>query len=72
MYFARSGRACGAVVQLMRRPPGGPSKVVAPLPFGQDMSSTYALENADGTTSVFFGRIRCRINERDVFSVLDP
>ena len=56
MYFVRSGRACGAIAQLVRRPPGGPGKVVAPLPWGQDISSTYALENADGTTSVLFGR----------------
>jgi len=57
----------------MRRPPPlGPGKVVAPLPWGQDISTTYALENADGTTTVLFGRIRCRADMRDVFSVLDP
>jgi hypothetical protein len=73
MYFVRSGRACGSVARLMRRPqPLGPPKVVAPLPWGQDISSTYALENADGTTTVLFGHIRCRANLQDVFSVLDP
>ena len=73
MYFVRSGRTCGSVSRLMRRPPPlGPGKVVAPLPWGQDISTTYALENADGTTTVLFGRIRCRADMRDVFSVLDP
>jgi hypothetical protein len=72
MYFARSGRACGATVRLMRRPPGGPMTVASPLAFGQDMSRTYARENADGTTTVFFGRYRCRADAWDVFSVFDP
>ena len=72
MYFVRSARACGAFVQLVRRPPGGPGKVVAPLPWGQDISSTYAHENADGTTRVLLGRVRCRADARDVFSVRDP
>jgi hypothetical protein len=72
LYFARSRRGCGASVQLVRRPLGGPSKVIAALAPGRDVSSMYALENADASTTVLFGRIHCVTDGRDVLSVLDP
>lgn len=72
MYFVRSARGCGALTQLVRRPLGGPSKVIAALGAGRDASRTFAFENADGTTSVYFDRFRCATRAWDVFQVVDP
>jgi hypothetical protein len=72
VYFIRSRRGCGNTVQLVRRPLGGPSKVIASVGAGRDVQRTFALQRADGTTSVYFDRIRCATRAWDVFSVLDP
>ena len=72
VYFLRSRRGCGNSVRLVRRPLGGPSRVLAALGAGRDSSHTYALENANGTTTVFFDRVRCSTNARDVFKLIDP
>jgi hypothetical protein len=72
VYFVRSRRGCGAAVQLIRRPPGGPSRLIASLKPGRDASHTYALENADGTTTVFFERVYCPTESWDVLKLVDP
>ncbi|HJS69505.1 MAG TPA: hypothetical protein VJ744_01780 [Gaiellaceae bacterium] len=59
VYFIRSGRGCGNSVQVVRRPLGGPSNVVAAVGAGRDVQSIYALQHVDGTTTVYFDRIRC-------------
>jgi hypothetical protein len=72
VYFIRSGRGCGNTVQVVRRPLGGPSKVIAAVGSGRDVQTIFALQRADGTTSVYFDRIRCATRAWDIFSVLDP
>jgi hypothetical protein len=72
VYFVRSGRGCGASVRLVRHPIGGPSKVLATLGSGRDSFHTYALENDDGTTSLFFDRVRCSTGAFDVLKLIDP
>ncbi len=72
VYFIRSGRGCGNSVQLVRRPLGGPSKVIAAVGAGRDVQATFALENGDGTTTVYFDRVRCATRAWDVFRVVDP
>jgi Tol biopolymer transport system component len=72
VYFAQSGRGCGASVRLVRQPLTGSSKVLASLGSGRDSFQTYALENGDGTTSVFFDRMRCSNNTWDVLKLVDP
>lgn len=72
VYFIRSGRGCGNTVQLVRRPLGGPSKVIAAVGAGRDVQRTFALENGDGTTTVYFDRFRCATRGWDVFKVVDP
>jgi hypothetical protein len=72
VYFVRSGRGCGASVRLVRHPIGGPSKVLATLGSGRDSFHTYALENDDGTTGLFFDRVRCSTGAFDVLKLIDP
>jgi hypothetical protein len=72
VYFIRSGQGCGNKVQIVRRPLGGPSKVIAAVGVGRDVQATSALENANGTTTVHFDRIRCATGAWDVFRVVDP
>jgi hypothetical protein len=72
VYFVRSGRGCGASVRLVRHPLGGPSRVLAALGTGRDSAHTYALENGNGTTSVFFDRVRCSTGGWDVLKLIDP
>jgi hypothetical protein len=72
VYFMRSGRGCGTSVRLVRRPLGGPNRVLAPLVMGRDSSRTYALENDDGTVTVLFDRVRCSTGAWDVLKLVDP
>jgi hypothetical protein len=72
VYFIRSGRGCGNTVQVVRRPLGGPSKVIAAVGAGRDVQTTFAFQHADGTTAVYFDRVRCATGAWDVFSVVDP
>lgn len=72
VYFIRSGRGCGNTVQVVRRPLGGPSKVIAAVGAGRDVQTTFALQRADGTTTVYFDRVRCATGAWNVFAVVDP
>jgi hypothetical protein len=72
VYFLRSGRGCGNSVRLVRRPLGGPSRVLASLGAGRDSGHTYALENDDGAVTVLFDRVRCSTGAWDVLKVVDP
>ena len=72
VYFLRSGRGCGTSVRLVRHPLGGHSRVLASLGAGRDSGHTYALGNDDGTTTVFFDRVRCSTRARDIVKVIDP
>jgi hypothetical protein len=72
VYLVRSRRGCGATVQLVRRPLGGPSRVIASFPAGRDASHSYAFQNGDGTTTVVFDRIRCATRTWDVLNIVDP
>jgi hypothetical protein len=72
VYFVRSRRGCGTSARLVRHPLGGPSKVLASLGAGRDSFHTYALASEDGTTSVFFSRVRCSTRAWDVMRIVDP
>jgi uncharacterized repeat protein (TIGR01451 family) len=77
VYYARGGRACGASTKLMRWDSGsaatsGPVKLLA-LPTGQDFEPSYAVSNADGSTTVLYNRVRCPWSRPfDIYEVTDP
>jgi hypothetical protein len=60
VYYGRSTLACGENAELIGRTLDGTESVLYTFPTGRDFSFTFALDNADGTTDVFFDRARCR------------
>lgn len=73
VYFFRVGGSaswhCGANGKLLRYPVGGPATVIASLPDSKDLFSTFALEEGDGSTSLFFDRVDCETFQRDIYMV---
>lgn len=76
VYLARSGRACGASVKIVRFfGPGDPATgtVVAFLPRGRDLIVSNTRVNDDGSTDVYYDRRRCADNPAwDVYRITDP
>jgi hypothetical protein len=61
VYYARSGLAdCPSNVKLIRNPLGSPEETLYILPAGHYMLSSYAFDNGDATTDVFWDDIRCQ------------
>lgn len=59
-YFASSDPGvCGKDVGLYRFPLGGPATLVATVPRGRDILSTYAYSGSDGGTRLQFARVDC-------------
>jgi hypothetical protein len=74
VYVARSGKACGSHVRIVRYfGTGDPAQgtVVASLGSGRDFGSAYARENGDGTVDVFYDRYRCA-GGADIYRIRDP
>lgn len=73
VYFARSGFACGANAVIMKYPAGGTVQRVEPVNDGQDLLNTYAVDNGDGTTTVYLDPGRCNrtgdVPNQDIESV---
>jgi len=59
VYFARGGFRCGVNINLTAYPIAGPASTVLALPDGQDTDGTYALDNTDGTVTLYFDHGRC-------------
>lgn len=76
VYAARSARACGASVKIVRFfGPGDPATgtVVAFLPRGRDLIVSNTRVNEDGSTDVYYDRRRCADNPAwDVYRITDP
>jgi hypothetical protein len=72
VYFARSGFGCAKNVVLRRFPVGGPPVTVMPLGDNLDLSQTYAVDNGDGTTDVYFDPANCDSFVPDIQKVTMP
>jgi hypothetical protein len=59
VYFARSGFGCGVNAAIMRYPAGGNVQRVERLGDGADLANTFAADNGDGSTTVYFDPGRC-------------
>jgi hypothetical protein len=59
VYFARSGFGCARNVAIMRYPLDGTVQRVEPVTDGQDLTNTFAVDNGDGTTTVYMDPGRC-------------
>jgi hypothetical protein len=76
VYYGRSGNGtywkCGLNAHLVRQPLHGPAVVIASLPQGSDMFSTFALEGEYGLASVYFEQAPCEGNfGADIYRVDD-
>jgi hypothetical protein len=59
VFFARSRGACGAGVQLVRRPLDGPTTVLWRLPSGDDIATTRASTNDQGVATILYDHYAC-------------
>jgi hypothetical protein len=73
VYLARAGRSCGSNVRLVRFGALDPSTgtVVARLPAGFDLFFTSIRDNLDGSTDVFYDRVRCATDRWDIYKITD-
>ena len=64
VYLTRSGNrdhwTCGGHAKLVRYPVGEPGVVIATLPDDKDALTTFALDETDGSTTMYFDRSTCR------------
>ena len=71
VYYGRSGMGCGLSAKLMSYPIGGPATTAMKFPFGTDFGDSYALTEADGSTSVFYDPAECGADQ-DIYEVSLP
>jgi hypothetical protein len=60
VYFGRSSNACGENAQLISRQLDGTETVLYEFPTNRDFGFSFAVDNADNTTDVYFDRASCR------------
>jgi len=72
VYFVRSGFGCAKNVKLRQFPLGGPMSTLMPLADNLDLQQTYAVDNGDGTTDVYFDPSDCDSHGRDIQKVTVP
>jgi hypothetical protein len=75
VYFVRSGNShywlCGRNVQIIRLPDGGSETVIGTIPDGRDVFASFALEEADDSTTLLFDRQRCRRPVGGIYEITD-
>jgi hypothetical protein len=73
VFYARRTAGCGQTVQIVRQPQVGPAEVLASLPSGEDVSSTYADAPVPKDLAmpawVFFAKFKCQGGRSDVYKV---
>jgi hypothetical protein len=73
VYFGQSGNInCGRNVAIYSYPIGGPKTRLASLGRRHDTAKTSPVVNDDGSISVFYDRVHCRTDARDVYRVDIP
>jgi hypothetical protein len=68
---SRNRWRCGHHTTLVRMPVGGPKIAVAVLPDGRDALTTFAFDEMDGSTTMYFDRINCRNGNSGIFRIPD-
>lgn len=63
--------ACGSHTKLVRSPVDGPEAVIATLPDGMDALETFALDETDGSTTMYFNRFECRSGRVGIYRIVD-
>ena len=76
VYLARSGRACGSIVRIVRYTTGDitagrPGTAIAQLPPQTSLSATFARGNGNGTVDVLYDRLTCNTGRSDIYKITD-
>lgn len=59
VFYGRSGFVCGRNATLRKLPLGGSAETLIDFADGRDFTSSYALDNLDGTADVYYDPARC-------------
>jgi hypothetical protein len=59
VYFGRSSPACGEDAEIIERQPDGTESVLFTFPIGVDFGFSFAVDNPDGSTDVYFDAGSC-------------
>lgn len=70
VYFGRAGFSCGRNVSLQTKAPGEPASTLVAFVEGRDLFGTFAVDNGDGTTDVFYDPLRCG-GKGNIYKVMD-
>ena len=62
---------CGDHTRLVRYPIGGPPTVIAQLPVGFDALETFAFDEKNGSTTMYFGRLNCKNGRSGIYRITD-
>jgi hypothetical protein len=62
---------CGNHTKLIRYPVGGPAVVIARLPTGWDSIQTFAFDETDGSTTMYFDQVNCRNGRSGIYRITD-
>lgn len=62
---------CGNHAKLVRYPVGGPGVVIATLPDGKDAFTTFAFDESDGSTTMYFDRQPCAPFKGGIYRILN-
>jgi hypothetical protein len=62
---------CGNHSTLIRYPVGGPGVVIAKLPVGFDSLNMFALDETDGSTTLYFDRVDCGNGRTGIYRITD-
>jgi hypothetical protein len=69
VYYGRGGFACGHHSHLLAVVPGEEPSVLVSLERGRDFASTYARDNADDSTTVYYDAGTCDPENEDIWSI---
>lgn len=72
VFYGRSNNACGRNERLMAYPIGGPQETLVSFSPAHGFSWSYALDNGDGTTDVFYDPYPCSAKDEDIYKVTYP
>jgi hypothetical protein len=67
----RDHYVCGSHAELVRVPVVGPGVVVARLHDGRDAYNTFALDEVDGSTTIYFDPFPCRTHVGGIYRIQD-
>lgn len=62
---------CGNRARIVRVPVAGETTVIATLPLGRDALTSFALDESDGSTTLFIDRLRCRNGASGIYRIAD-